>query len=117
MYFAGRDDTLPGGGAGAGIGAVGNADTGTGAGGAIAVGTLAHPATMMCAATANAMQSAREIGVSLKMEWFFLEAFVALAIAVAIVAWTMGPKRRRPSEGSPRKATNDATANPDDRRL
>jgi hypothetical protein len=38
------------------------------------------------------------------MEWFFLEALVALLIAVGIVAWTMGPKRRRP----PRGAANDA---------
>ena len=31
-----------------------------------------------------------------KMVWFFLEALVALLIAVAFVAWTMGPKRRKP---------------------
>ena len=31
-----------------------------------------------------------------KMVWFFLEALVALLIAVGIVAWTMGPKRRKP---------------------
>jgi hypothetical protein len=30
------------------------------------------------------------------MVWFFLEALVALLIAVAFVAWTMGPKRRKP---------------------
>ena len=30
------------------------------------------------------------------MVWFFLEALVALLIAVGIVAWTMGPKRRKP---------------------
>lgn len=30
------------------------------------------------------------------MVWFFLEALVALVIAVAIVAWTMGPKRKKP---------------------
>jgi hypothetical protein len=29
------------------------------------------------------------------MVWIFLEALVALAIAVAIVAWTMGPKRKK----------------------
>jgi hypothetical protein len=37
------------------------------------------------------------------MEWFFLEALVALLIAVGIVAWTMGPKRRKP----PPEAAND----------
>jgi hypothetical protein len=31
-----------------------------------------------------------------KMVWFFLEALVALVIAVSFVAWTMGPKRRKP---------------------
>jgi hypothetical protein len=38
------------------------------------------------------------------MGWFFLEALVALLIAVGIVAWTMGPKRRKP----PRVTTSDA---------
>jgi len=37
------------------------------------------------------------------MEWFFVEALVALLIAVGIVAWTMFPKRgKRPG------ASNDA---------
>lgn len=30
------------------------------------------------------------------MGWFLLEAFVALLIAVLIVVWTMGPRRRKP---------------------
>ena len=30
------------------------------------------------------------------MEWFFIEAFVALAIGVAIVWWTMAPQRKSP---------------------
>jgi hypothetical protein len=34
------------------------------------------------------------------MAWFFLEAMVALLIAVVIVWWTMGPKRaKRPRAG------------------
>jgi hypothetical protein len=37
------------------------------------------------------------------MVWFFLEALVALVIAVAIVAWTMGPKRTK----SRRERTDD----------
>ena len=38
------------------------------------------------------------------MAWFLLEAMVALLLAIGIVWWTMGPKRRKP----PRKNTNDA---------
>jgi hypothetical protein len=41
------------------------------------------------------------------MAWFFLEALVALLIAVGIVAWTMGPKRRK----RPRVTTSDADRN------
>ena len=37
------------------------------------------------------------------MGWFLLEALLALVIAVAIVAWTMGPQARKPPRGS----TND----------
>ena len=40
------------------------------------------------------------------MGWFFLEALVALLIAVAIVAWTMGPKRRKPPGGDPRDGSD-----------
>ena len=32
------------------------------------------------------------------MGWFFLETLLALAIAVGIVWWTMGPKKRKPRE-------------------
>jgi hypothetical protein len=32
------------------------------------------------------------------MEWFFIEALVALALAVAIVWWTMTPTRKLPRE-------------------
>ena len=48
---------------------------------------------MVTAAPADAANERRERD---KMVWFFLEALVALLIAVAFVAWTMGPKRRRP---------------------
>ncbi len=30
------------------------------------------------------------------MGWFFLEMLFALAVAVFIVWWTMGPKKRKP---------------------
>ena len=38
------------------------------------------------------------------MEWFLLETMVALLLAIGIVWWTMGPKRKKP----PRKTTTDA---------
>jgi hypothetical protein len=41
------------------------------------------------------------------MGWFLLEALVALVIAVVIVWWTMGPKRREP-EGDPDRRDGDA---------
>jgi len=34
------------------------------------------------------------------MEWFFVEALVALLIAVGIVAWTMFPRRGKPPGAS-----------------
>jgi hypothetical protein len=42
------------------------------------------------------------------MVWFLLEALLALVIAVAIVTWTMGPKRRKP----PRESSNDTDKGP-----
>ncbi len=41
------------------------------------------------------------------MVWFFLEALVALLIAVGIVAWTMGPKRRKPPHVTASDADHD----------
>jgi hypothetical protein len=32
------------------------------------------------------------------MEWFFIEALVALALAVAIVWWTMAPSKKLPPD-------------------
>ncbi|HEX9302444.1 MAG TPA: hypothetical protein VF959_08865 [Casimicrobiaceae bacterium] len=37
------------------------------------------------------------------MGWFFLEVLVALVIAVVIVWWTMGPKRREPPADAGRR--------------
>jgi hypothetical protein len=42
------------------------------------------------------------------MVWFLLEALLALVIAVAIVTWTMGPKRRKP----PRESSSDTGNGP-----
>jgi hypothetical protein len=53
---------------------------------------------------AAARRTASERRDSDKMVWFFLEVLVALLIAVGIVAWTMGPKRRKP----PRVTADDA---------
>jgi hypothetical protein len=47
--------------------------------------------------TANGRRSREAMG------WFLAEALFALIIAVAIVWWTMGPKRRKP----PRESAND----------
>ena len=32
------------------------------------------------------------------MEWFFIEALVALAVGIAIVWWTMAPQRKLPTK-------------------
>jgi hypothetical protein len=47
-------------------------------------------------ATEAVAEAADELRERDKMVWFFLEVLVALLIAVAFVAWTMGPKRRKP---------------------
>jgi hypothetical protein len=33
------------------------------------------------------------------MEWFFIEALFALAVGIAIVWWTMAPRRKSPRDG------------------
>jgi len=66
-------------------------------------GLVAQPATISSVATAwvNRVTAVRR--EQCKMLWFFLEALVALLIAVAIVAWTMGFGR-----GKPRNKTRGA---------
>jgi hypothetical protein len=63
-------------------------------------GVVAQPARVTrTASSIAAMQDeleAKESRERDKMLWFFLEALVALLIAVAIVMWTMGPRRRKP---------------------
>ena len=34
------------------------------------------------------------------MEWFFIEALVALAVAIGIVWWTMAPQKKRGGKSS-----------------
>ena len=34
------------------------------------------------------------------MEWFFIEALVALAVAIGIVWWTMTPPKKRDGKSS-----------------
>jgi hypothetical protein len=41
------------------------------------------------------------------MEWFLLEALVALVIAVTIVWWTMGARRKPPASPRPPSGNND----------
>ena len=71
-------------------------------------GAVAQPATISSAATTLADRVTRERREPDKMLWFFLEALVALLIAVAIVTWTMGPRRRKPPLDSPDNAPGDA---------
>ena len=35
------------------------------------------------------------------MEWFFIEALVALAVGIAIVWWTMAPRKKPPLDAKP----------------
>ena len=79
-------------------------------GGVDSRGAIAHPAVIKVTAAARAMRAARE-GRGIKMEWFFLEALAALLIAVAIVWWTMGPKRGKPKH-APKDAASDVDAGP-----
>jgi type VI protein secretion system component VasK len=57
---------------------------------------VAQPATISSVAAAEANRVTRKRREQAKMLWFFLEALVALLIALAIVGWTMGFGRRRP---------------------
>ena len=94
-YFAGNDGAAGRRrrrGAGAGAAAGGFAP----AGGAASREGVAQPARITAMATAVPADATNERRERDKMVWFFLEALVALLIAVAFVAWTMGPKRRRP---------------------
>jgi hypothetical protein len=67
--------------------------------GAASRGVVAQPARITMRAmmaTEAVAEAADERRERCKMVWFFLEALVALVIAVAFVSWTMGPKRRKP---------------------
>ena len=44
------------------------------------------------------------------MEWFFIEALVALAVGIAIVWWTMAPQRKLPTK-LPTKPQTELPAN------
>ena len=100
MYFAGNEGA---GGGAAGAGAATDGLT-TAGGGPGARGAVAQPATISSAAAADSARAANGRRGPDKMVWFFLEALVALLIAVGIVAWTMGPKRRKPPRGTARDA-------------
>jgi cobalamin biosynthesis Mg chelatase CobN len=100
MYCAGNEGTAGAGGTAA-----------AGAGGPGPRGGVAQPVTISRTAAAAAARTASERRGADKMVWFFLEALVALLIAVGIVAWTMGPKRRK----RPRVTAGDADAGKKDR--
>lgn len=56
-------------------------------------GAVTQPAMRIAAATAHGERRSRNA-----MAWIFLEALVALLIAIIIVWWTMGPKKRKPPQ-------------------
>ena len=76
---------------------------------------VAQPATVSSTASSNAAVQGtcaarwRSKGSEErdKMLWFFLEALVALLIAVAIVMWTMGSRRRKPPPAADDAADRD----------
>lgn len=103
-YFAGSVGAAGGGGI---IGAGGDGTTGAGVtagGGEGSGGTVTHPAATRSTDTARTVSARRERGSPKAMEWFLLEALVALLLAVGIVWWTMGLKRKKP----PRETRSDA---------
>ena len=71
-------------------------------------GAVAQPATISSVATAWANRGTGERREQYKMLWFFLEALVALLIAVAIVGWTVGFGRRSPPD-KPADADRDTS--------
>ena len=75
--------------------AVGGTLTGGGGGG----DTVWQPLIAMHAATLKAATAAagRDRWEGVAMEWFLLEALVALLIAVVIVWWTMSARRKPPA--------------------
>ena len=93
-YFAGNEG-------GAGTAGAGGDTTAGGTGGAVT-----QPAIVANTAAASAARRVIERRGPDAMGWFLLEALFALVIAVAIVAWTMGPKRRKPPRGSPNDTGN-----------
>ena len=46
------------------------------------------------------------------MEWFFIEALVALAVGIAIVWWTMAPQRKLPAKVPTKLPTKPQTELP-----
>src|SRR5262245_49857369 len=66
-----------------------------GAGAGFSGGTVAQPASNANAANEQRARGARRRNPAI-MGWFFLESLFALVVAVAIVWWTMGPRKRKP---------------------
>ena len=67
-------------------------------------GVVTQPVIAANNAAATVMRTANGRRSREAMGWFLAEALFALIIAVAIVWWTMGPKRRKP----PRESANDS---------
>jgi hypothetical protein len=67
-------------------------------------GAVTQPAIAANSTAAIVARKANERRRLEAMGWFLLESLFALVVAVAIVWWTMGPKRRK----RPRESPNDA---------
>lgn len=85
-------------------GSVGAEGIGTAIGGAAGgTGGLTQPASNSAATSSGARRDAApgERGMRTAMGWIVLEALVALALAVGIVWWTMGPTKKRRAQALP----------------
>jgi hypothetical protein len=69
---------------------------------AVSLGCVAHPARRASAASDN--ESATFIGAD--VGWVLLEVLVALAIAIAIVLWTI-PRERKDKDAEKRDSGNE----------
>ncbi len=79
-----------GSGTGDGAGAAGGAGAGVGAG-----GVTWHAVTSIAAARLTTRRNERTMG------WIYLEAALALVVAVGLVAWTFGARRKPDAQKPP----------------
>jgi hypothetical protein len=62
-------------------------------------GAVTQPAATAATASNAAKRAGGRLTGRRRMEWIFLESLLALALAIGIVWWTLGPKaRKRPPD-------------------